>query len=280
MLPISRRVLVVATVLASVLLASCGGESSGDEEAAKPSTPTTSAPPEPALTLTDLGVDDWPLGDEVEFASPPKAPSGIAQEKFDQFEYTLKEWMRAGFLDEEVRTADDPRQALRRALGVTWGMKLHTQMGQNPVPHVSAANVFADDVELLGPPAIGTAWKVGDVNGGKTLELQARAFYPVSVGGGPATVVGVVRSHRLTTPLPGFYGDDQTGYTWQVFGTDRCALATQDVLLPEEPTAETTKDLRKVAAGGPGKYTKLDLEKSETIDEKTVSRCKAEAAKA
>lgn len=231
------------------------------------------------MTLEELGVGDWPAADPLTFADTPAAPSWFDEGRFDDLANALKMWTRASFVNETVREADDPRDELRSTIGYKYGSAIHNLMGDTPVPDVSAANVFAPDVEVLGAPVVTTAWKVEQIANGITIRLQSRGFYRVRGPEGVESVVGVIRTNSLSAPTEEWNGQVRPAYHWQVFGVEQCALATGDHLRPAEMDADTREDLQAlVDAGNSRTLVKTPLGKSETVDEKMVARCGKEAA--
>lgn len=264
---------------AACLLSACGGGSDEPSSTQESAAATSSAPPAAAMTLEELGVADWPAADPLEFAKAPKAPDWFDGGRFDDLVNVLKMWARASFLDESVREADDPRDELRSTLGFKYGSPIYNVMSDNPVPGMSAANVFAPGVEVLGPPVMTTAWKVEGITGGVRVHLQARGFYRVRGEDGAESVVGVIRTNSMAAPTEEWNGQPMAGYHWQVFGVDDCALATGDSLRPAKMDAKAKKDLQLLVDAGTSRtFAKTPLGKSETVDEKMVDRCQKDAA--
>ena len=146
-------------------------------------------------------------------------------------------------------------------------------------PHLAFANVFRDDVTVVGSPMITSAWKVTTEKdaANKTfmrLELQTRAAYEVRLGDGGTRVIGVLRVHSLSA-----YNDTTddfgVGGGWQEFGAGDCALALDDALVPDSDRDESLKDLKTFIRVGSG--TKLEMPElpaQDKVDDEYLKRCR------
>ena len=146
-------------------------------------------------------------------------------------------------------------------------------------PRLAAANVFADDVEVIGDPLISTAWKAASVERdgapSLSLKLQTRAAYQVRLDGGPERVIAVLRVHELIT-REGETGDIGVGYSWQEFGASDCTLALDDALSPDGEAGPARQDLdRFVSATSDDTLQMPPLPEGETVDQDYLDRCRA-----
>lgn len=270
----ARAASFVAVVLAACVLAACGGEDSNPQETAAPK---SSAPPAPEMTLAEFGID-WPVADPMEFAPAPKTPQGFDEERFPQMVNTLRIWARASFLDEGVREAADPIGELRTKVGFEVGNVLEKSMRTKVGPRVMAANVFADDVEVLGPPVTTTAWKVVEKPGEATVTLQVRGVYRVRVDDGPERLVGVMRTNSLTGRAAAWESGLGNRHAWQAFSVETCPLALEDHLVPEEDLAEAKRGIESLVTKiKPGKVGPELVGDVDVVDEKLANRCRTEA---
>ncbi|MTB87848.1 hypothetical protein H9L21_04095 [Aeromicrobium senzhongii] len=275
----SLRLPVVGLLALAVLLASCAGEGAQQDTSA----PETSAPP--AITLASIGLGEVPAPDAID-ADWPKAPAGFDAERYHSMVYALRNWGQAAALSQQVREAEDPIAAVEDAISVfDITYRLTESFKEQITPRLTAASVFHPDVEAVGDPHVTWAWKRSMETDPKsgieivTVTLQTRAAYPVTVKDGAERVVGVIRSHSLTTG-PGPRGQFGMGHSWQGFGVDECAMVLDDAFLPDDDVAAATKSLRRFAQVVTS--TKVSTKPvgggAKPIDEGLAKRCEADAA--
>jgi len=268
-----RPVRLLALVLVACRLTACSGGSSSRESSA----PAATTPPAPEIALEELGVT-WPEADPMDFAPAPKTPAGFDEDRFAQMVNTLRIWARANFIDETVRDADGPLVALKDKLGYEVGSitdLMRKEVGQR----VSAANVFGDDVEVLGPPVTTTAWKVEEGRDDAKVTLQVHGLYRVRQDGGPERVIGVLRTNSIKGRRLAWEYGLVSSHAWQVFGTETCPLALEDAFVPAKDLAEAKKDLAElVKSGNRGKVRSKFLGEVRAVDAKTVARCEEKKA--
>lgn len=263
------RRLLGLVVAALVVCAGCTGGS--DAKAAPTSAPDTD------LTLASLDLG-WRT--ELEPGDPPARPGGFDAETYDRMVTTLSDWAEVTTLDTSVWHGAAPVDAVRKVLSGQAGDALRRQAKDAVSPRLAVANVFADDVTVIGKPEVTTAWQVSqaDDEDGKpyvVLELQTRAAYEVRLGDdGPTRVIGVLRVHGLSA-----YDDttDDFGVSggWQEFGAGDCALALDDHLVPDADLDETTSDLRTFARVGNADDVEMpDLDVDEQVDADYLKRCR------
>ncbi|GAA3532455.1 hypothetical protein AFL01nite_19650 [Aeromicrobium flavum] len=270
---------VVGLLVLAVLLTACAGEGSKEKAAV----PKESAAP--AITFASIGLDQVPATNAIS-SDWPKAPAGFDAENYHSMVYALRSWGQASAFSRQVRESENPIGAVGDAIknfDITY--RLEKGFQDQLTPRLSAASVFHPDVQDVGDPRVTWAWKrtmETDQKSGievVTVTLQTRAAYPVTAKDGAERVVGVIRSHSMTTgPGPG--GQFGFGYGWQSFGVDECAMALDDAFLPEDDVAAATKSLRRFAkvVTSTRVTTKPLGGKAKPIDEKLAKRCEADAA--
>lgn len=269
-----RRLLVA---LVAVVLA-CGACTSGSSDGE--SRPSPGASPEPALSLASVGIEWPPAGEELTPADPPPVPVGFDDDVFARMTGILEDWAQLTTLDEDVRYSPEPIDQVAEALPEKVGGALREQTTAAVSPGLAVANVFADEVTVVGAPRVTTAWRVSteaDDAGEQyiRLELQTRAAYEVRLGDdAPTRVVGVLRVHALSA-----YRDttDDFGVSggWQEFGALDCALALDDDLIPENNLDTAALDLTTFVEVGTGKKLVMPpLAAEEKVDAEHLQRCR------
>lgn len=260
--------LIAALMGALLLVSGCMG---GDE---------ANQPAQNQITLDSLDLD-WPqAAGELDPVDPPDAPAGFDQTRYGRMVDALTTWANATTLDPEVRESDDPAAAVGSQLPKAVGSQLNTLGSESVSPHLAVANVFADDVTVLGQPRITTAWRAEAVERdgapALSLQLQTRAAYEVRLGeDGPKRVIGVLRVHELVTRA-GETGDIGIGFGWQEFGASDCTLALDDALRPDGDIGPTKEDLAIFVEAGSGDTVEMpDLGEGETVDQDYLDRCRA-----
>ena len=260
------------------LLAAC--TSTSDEPAP---TPSSSAPTSEASSTLDSEGIDWPrAGVPLQVSDPPAAPDGFDDALVTRMADVLTTWAGATTVDADVWQGDDPVAAVTDALPSAVGAALtrQTQTSGAVSPELAVANVFGDAVEVIGEPAVTTAWKVTtkDDEAGQpyvTVQLQTRAAYEVRVGAdGPTRVVGVLRVHGLSA-YPGTTDDFGVTTGWQEFGAGDCALAVDDALVPDNDVDRAVTDLATfVDVGSQPDLRMPALDDEEKVDDAYLDRCR------
>ncbi|MRJ75102.1 hypothetical protein GEV29_00980 [Aeromicrobium sp. SMF47] len=254
----------------------CAGCTSGSDE--QPS-PAPASPPALSLASLDLG---WSTAQgKLDAGDPPPAPEGVNPLTYERMAADLASWARVTTVDDSVWHAAKPVDAVSEVLPARAAAALRKQARSAVSPRLAVANVFADDVTVLGTPQVSTAWQVSqaDDEDGKpyvVLELQTRAAYEVRLGSdGPVRVIGMLRVHGLSA-----YADttDDFGVSggWQEFGAGDCALALDDQLVPESDLEETRSDLQTFQRVGDADDVEMpDLGDDEQVDADYLQRCRA-----
>lgn len=262
----------------AVVAAGCTS-TTGDD--APPPAPRTSATSDvPALSLTSLGID-WPrVGSTLDVSAVPSAPEGFDDALLGRMADVLEAWATATTTDPDVWQGDAPVDTVTATLPAKAGAALRQQTADAVSPELGVANVFGDDVTVVGEPRVTTAWKVStqDDDSGQQyvlLELQTRAAYEVRLGDdGPTQVVGVLRVHGLSA-YPGTTDDFGVSGGWQEFGASDCALALDDDLVPANDSEDAADDLATFAdVGGQPSLRMPALDSDEQVDEAYLQRCR------
>lgn len=256
----------------------CGACTSGSaDDEAKPSPATPEAP---AVSLASLGID-WPAADGgLEPADPPPAPAGFDDGRFARMAGILTDWAQLTTLDEDVRYSAQPVEQIAEAFSDADAADLREEAAAAVSPGLMVANVFGDEVTVVGAPRVTTAWDVStetdDAGEQYTrLALQTRAAYEVRLGDdAPTRVIGVLRVHALNA-----YRDttDDFGlsWAWQEFGALDCALALDDDLVPEDDLDAAERDLKTFIEVGAGeKLVMPPLPREEQVDKDYLERCR------
>jgi hypothetical protein len=266
----------LAGALVTVLLVA-GGCTSESEPEAK-SVPTTS--PAPAIGLASLHVD-WPVaGAKLDVGKPPAAPEGFDDGMVARMAAILTDWARVTTIDDEVWHSSAPVDQVVGTLPTEVGSALDEQTKDAVSPELAVANVFADEVTVLGAPIATTAWKLSTKtdDAGESyvrLELQTRAAYEVRLGDdAPTRVIGMLRVHGLSA-YPGTTSDFGVSGGWQEFGASDCALALDDELVPDSDLDSTVRDLKTFVTVGDGKKLAMPpLDAQERVDSEYLQRCR------
>lgn len=242
--------------------------------------PSAAVPDEPAVSLASVGIDWPPAEDTLRFADAPPVPPGFDEELFTRMSDILERWAQLTTLDEDVRYSASPVDQVAKVLPDKAAATLRTQTAGAVSPGLAVANVFGDEVTVVGAPRVTTAWKVStetDDDGEQyvRLELQTRAAYEVRLGDdAPTRVIGVLRVHGLSA-----YRDttDDLGVSggWQEFGALDCALAFDDDLIPDSNLDEATHDLQTFVAVGDGEKLEMPpLGAEDQVDTEYLQRCR------
>lgn len=274
----SVRRLVGALAAVLMACAACtGGSSGGDDARPEPAVTTPSAP---ALSLASVGID-WPAADgSLSPGDPPSAPDGFDPATLTRMAGILTDWAQVSTLDEDARYSATPIDQVAAALPGQVGTALREQTKGAVSPGLAVANVFGDEVTIVGAPRVTTAWQVStDVDDAGQqfvlLQLQTRAAYEVRLGdGAPTRVIGVLRVHGLSA-YPGTTDDFGVSGGWQEFGAADCALALDDDLLPDADLDASKSDLKAFVAVGDG--TTIDMPSlgaDEQVNADYLRRCR------
>ncbi|MCL8251805.1 MULTISPECIES: hypothetical protein [Aeromicrobium] len=263
-------------VAASSVLGAC--TSSADGPAPAPTSPAPTA--EASTTLTAQGID-WPrAGSPLPVADPPAAPDGFGAALVTRMADVLTTWAGATTVDPDVWHVETPADAVVDALPPAVGAALTRQAADAVSPGLAVANVFGDDVEVIGEPAVTTAWRVTtkDDDAGQqyvVVQLQTRAAYEVRLGDdGPTRVVGVLRVHGLSA-YPGTEDDFGVTTGWQEFGAGDCALAVDDALVPDNDLDKAAADLATFVDVGDQPDVRMPaLDDEEKVDDAYRDRCR------
>lgn len=262
----------------AVVAAGCTSTTGDDAPVPTPRTSATSDVP--AISLTSLGID-WPrAGSALEVTAPPSAPEGFDDALLGRMSDVLEAWATATTTDPDVWQGDAPVDTVTATLPAKPAAALRQQTADAVSPELAVANVFGDDVTVVGEPRVTTAWKVStqDDDSGQEyvlLELQTRAAYEVRLGDdGPTQVVGVLRVHGLSA-YPGTTDDFGVSGGWQEFGAGDCALALDDDLVPDNDAADAAADLATFAdIGGQPSVRMPALDTDEQVDGAYLQRCR------
>jgi hypothetical protein len=266
-------------VLVAVLLVCTACTSSADDGTVAEPTASSSAP-DPSTSFAAVGVD-WPeTGAKLAPGAPPPAPAGFDDALLGRMADTLIDWAQVSALDEDVRHSADPAAAVAAVLPDPVAAALAAQTEGTVSPRLAAANVFGDDITVVGAPRVTTAWKTSTQSddAGREyvlLELQTRAAYEVRVGpGGPVRVVGVLRVHGLSA-YPGTTDDFGVSGGWQEFGAVDCALALDDDLTPDGDLQASADELATFVQVGAGPTVEMpSLGDEQKVDAEYLQRCR------
>lgn len=263
-----------ALVLAvAMLTAGCSGGSDDAEPMAKPT-----ANEDRPVTLESLRLD-WPKAQgRLVVPDRPATPDGFDDAMLSRMATVLTAWAKVAAADDMVWHGADPFADVKKALPGKAAATLAKQVKGEVSPHLAVANVFGDDVTVVGTPMITSAWKMTtEDDAGKPyvlLELQTRAAYEVRLGDGSSRVIGVLRVHDLSA-YTDTTDDFGIGGGWQEFGAGDCALALDDALEPDSDREEGLDDLKTFIRIGKG--TKLEMPKlpaQEQVDAEYLKRCR------
>jgi hypothetical protein len=265
--------------LAAVLLActACTTTSDGDLE---PAPTTTSPASDPSTSFAAVGID-WPEAEgDLEAADPPAAPAGFDAALIGRMADTLTEWAQVSTLDEIARDSVTPLDDIAEVLPAPVVAALRDQTKDAVSPRLAVANVFADDVTVVGAPRVTTAWGLStqvDEAGRQyvLLELQTRAAYEVRLAvDSPIRVIGVLRVHGLSA-YPDTTDDFGVSGGWQEFGAVDCALALDDDLTPDSDAKASKADLTTFVEVGDGDTLDMpSLDDEQQVDAQYLQRCR------
>jgi hypothetical protein len=262
-----------ALVLAvAALCAAC--TSGSDEPSPRPDAGTNGA-----VTLESLDLG-WPKAQgKLVVPRLPAAPEGFDEATLNRMATVLEKWARLSTVDDGMWHSGDPLSDIRTVLPEDAAETYEQQIKGQVSPHLAFANVFRDDVTVVGSPMITSAWRVSaDKDPANErfmrLELQTRAAYEVRLGDSGTRVIGVLRVHSLSA-----YNDTSddfgVGGGWQEFGAGDCALALDDALVPDSDRAEALKDLKTFIRVGNGKKLEMPaLPAQDQVDAEYLQRCR------
>ena len=268
-----RRLTPLLLVVA-IALSGCTSGSSDPE----PTTDATTAG-DSAVTLASLALD-WPTAQgRLVVPKVPAAPSGFVDSTVDRMADVLKKWARLSTVDDGMWHSGDPLSEVRTVLPDGTAGTYEEQLRGVVSPHLAVANVFGDDVTVVGTPMITAAWRVSTEKDQADkafvrLELQTRAAYEVRIGDGPSRVIGVLRVHSLSA-YKDTTDDFGIGGGWQEFGASDCALALDDALVPDSDRADALKDLKTFIRVGSGSTVEMpELPAQDRVDPDYLKRCR------
>ncbi len=258
----------------AILVSGC---TSGSDD---PKPTATATGDDRSVTLAALRLD-WPKAQgKLVVAKPPATPDGFDDATYARMAKVLTKWAKVAAVDDSVWHSNDPLAAITKALpakACRTPSPSRARASSRPISGV--ANVFGDDVTVVGTPMITTAWKV-TVDKDETdkpyvlLELQTRAAYEVRFKNGATRVIGVLRVHGLSA-YQDTKDDFGVGGGWQEFGASDCALALDDALVPDSDREEGLADLATFLRVGKG--NKLEMPKlsaPERVDDEYLKRCR------
>ncbi|MCW2769419.1 MAG: hypothetical protein JWR27_852 [Aeromicrobium sp.] len=233
-----------------------------------------------SITLASLDLD-WPAaGSELDAGKRPGTPAGFDEDTLDEMASILTDWAQVAAVDGAVWHGAAPIEQIADAVPAPVAKALRARVAKVVSPRLSVANVFGDDVTVVGSPRITTAWDVSKQKDkdGKTyalLELQTRTAYEVRLDDGASRVIGMLRVQGLYAYQGATDDDFGVSFGWQEFGAGDCALALDDELVPDSDVADAKKDLAAFVKVGNGK--KLDmppLPPQEQVDDDYLNRCR------
>ncbi|MEV7398616.1 hypothetical protein [Aeromicrobium sp. NPDC092404] len=249
----------------------CAACTSGSEE------PSRTAPEE--LTFASLQLD-WPEAQgRLDPPALPAAPEGFDAKLLERMAKTLTAWAQQTTVDPDGWGSNDPLSELRTILPKEAAGTLEEQVRPEVSPNLAVANVFGDDVTVVGSPMVTSAWRVATEEDPADetfvrLELQTRVAYEVRLGDGDTRVIGVLRVQGLTA-YPDTTDDYGTVGGWQEFGAGDCALAIDDALVPDSDPAQARKDLEAfIRIGNSSKVEMPELPVQEKVDDEYLQRCR------
>lgn len=252
----------------------CAGCSAGSDGPSPKPTPTSAAD-----SFASLGLG-WAKAKGT-FVPPkrPATPTGFDDAMLDRMAKVLTTWARTAAVDDSVWHGHDPVAEVTGVLPDAVGATLRKQVKDDVSPKLGVANVFGDDLTIVGTPMLTSVWKVSSAkdDSGKPyvlLELQTRAAYEVRRGDGPIRVIGILRVHGLSA-YADTTDDFGVGGGWQEFGAGDCALALDDELQPDSDPADAAKDLKTfIRVGNGSKLEMPELGVREQVDAEYLKRCR------
>lgn len=265
--------------LAAVALVVAGCSATSDDPPAPAPSSSSATTGAPVVSLASEGID-WPRsGSPLRPSDPPAAPDGFDDALVSRMADVLTAWAGATTVDADVWHSDAPAEVVAGALPSATGTALTQQTSGAISPGLAVANVFGDAVEVVGQPAVTTAWKVATTadDSGQAyvvLQLQTRAAYEVRSSGGPTRVVGVLRVHGLSA-YPGTTDDFGVTTGWQEFGAGDCALALDDRLVPDDDLDAAGDDLATFVDVGDQPALRMPaLDDDQRVDDAYLDRCR------
>ncbi len=249
---------VVLLMVAVLALSGC----TRDEPEA---TPTPAAQPTPVeeITLTDLGIGDWPAA-SAPFPEAPARPEGVTKAEYDRMVTTVETWAR------QAATAPTTvGDGLPPAVAAT----IATVADEQAAPSLARGTVLDPALEVLGS-RMTSAWKLSSADGSTNLSLQTRAAYEVRAPDGPVRVIGVLRTQGvIDSPDSDDWG---TVMGWQEFGAADCATALDDFLTPGGDADDQESDLSVFVEIGNGTEAVTPaIDEDEVVNEEFLQRCRA-----
>lgn len=261
-----------ALVLAiAILMSGCAGGSDAE--------PTPTATSDRPVTLESLSLDWQTARGKLVVPKRPAAPNGFDEKTLARMATVLEKWARLSTVDDSMWRSGDPLSDVRTVFPKPAADTFEEQLRGSVSPHLAVANVFGDDVAVVGSPMITVAWRVSTALDSANerfvrLELQTRAAYEVRFQNGPTRVIGVLRVHSLSA-YKDTTDDFGVGGGWQEFGASDCALALDDALVPDSDREGALKDLKTFIRVGRG--TKLEMPElpaQDKVDAEYLQRCR------
>jgi len=256
----------------AIVVSGCTSGSSDPE-------PTPTATTAHAITFQSLKLD-WPTAQgRLVVPKVPAPPASFDAETLDRMAAVLKKWARLSTVDDGMWHSGDPLSDIRTVLPKDTASTYEEQLRGVVSPHLAVANVFGDDVTVVGTPMVTAAWHVSTEKDQANesfvrLELQTRAAYEVRIGNGPSRVIGVLRVHSLSA-YEDTTDDFGIGGGWQEFGASDCALALDDALVPDSDRADSLDDLQTFIRIGRGSTVQMpELLAHDRLDPDYVERCR------
>lgn len=219
------------------------------------------------ITLTGLGIDDWPEPSAVAIPAPPARPESLGEEQYRQMTDAVRTWAI-----QAVTTPSTVGEGLPAGLP---DLIASSAAGQT-APGLAKGNVLAPDLDLRGT-RMTAAWDVTTTKQGVSVTLQTRAAYEVQAAGEPVRVVAVLRTQgAVAQPGASRWG---IASGWQEFGASDCAAAIEDVLRPGGDADDQAEDLAVFVRVGEGSTAQTpELPSEQKVDEDFAERCRAGSA--
>ena len=146
-----RRLISLVLALAILTTGCTSGSDDPDPKAAKDDRP---------VTLEALRLD-WPKAQgRLDVGDRPKTPKGFDDEQLDRMATILTRWAKASAVDDTVWHSADPFADVKKTMPPKAAATLDRRIEVEVSPHLGAANVFGDDVTVVGTPMVTTAWKL------------------------------------------------------------------------------------------------------------------------
>jgi len=267
----------IAGVLFLLLILAAAGCKGADKEPK----PTPTPPAVTEVTFSSLGGDKWPVGDAgISVEELPAAPTGFTNVDVERLAIIIAKWAKVAALDKRVFHNAAPAEIVTATLPSFPGNDLFKDVNEAVSPRLSTANVFGDDVAVVGKPRMTSAWKTTAITGDDgvpylSVKLQTRTAYEVTDANAAKRVIGVVRQHGLSS-----YGahqiDEQYGesWSWQEFGAGGCELVSEDALIPDVDEADANEELKSfLTIVNSNSVVEHKLDKEDRVDEDYQKRC-------